>query len=60
MLGGGPASQHPRSQSHQIRGAVPRAVMALSSRYPQLLCILMRFFAETPLIRATAHRVRHA
>ena len=24
--------------------------MALSSRYPQLLCILMRFFAETSLI----------
>jgi len=60
MLGGGPASQHPRSQSHQIRRPVPRAVMALSSRYPQLLCILMWFFAETPLIRATAHRVRHA
>jgi hypothetical protein len=39
---------------------MPRAVMALSSRYPQLLCILMRFLAETPLIRATAHRVRHA
>jgi hypothetical protein len=24
--------------------------MALSSRYPQLLCILMRFFAETSLV----------
>jgi hypothetical protein len=29
---------------------MPRAVMALSSRYPQLLCILTRFFAETSLI----------
>jgi hypothetical protein len=29
--------------------------MALSSRYPQLLCILMRFFAETR--RVTAVRV---
>jgi hypothetical protein len=26
--------------------------MALSSRYPQLLCILMRFFAETSLVTA--------
>lgn len=31
---------------------MPRAVMALSSRYPQLLCILMRFFAETRLVTA--------
>jgi hypothetical protein len=31
---------------------MPRAVMALSSRYPQLLCILMRFFAETSLVTA--------
>jgi hypothetical protein len=29
---------------------MPRVVMALSSRYPQLLCILMRFFAETSLV----------
>jgi hypothetical protein len=29
---------------------MPRAVMALSSRYPQLLCILMRFFPETSLV----------
>jgi hypothetical protein len=34
---------------------MPRAVMALSSRYPQLLCILMRFFAETS--RVTAVRI---
>src|SRR5450631_1372290 len=46
MLGGGPASQHPQLQSQQIRGAMPRAVTSLSSRYPQLLCILMRFFAK--------------
>jgi len=52
MLGGGPASQHPRWQSHQIRRPLPRAVMALSSRYPQLLCILMWFFAETRLVAA--------
>jgi len=26
---------------------MPRVVMALSSRYPQLLCILLRFCAET-------------
>jgi hypothetical protein len=31
---------------------MPRAVMALSSRYPQLLCILMRFFVETSLVTA--------
>jgi len=30
--------------------------MALSSRYPQLLCILTRFFAETS--RVTAVRMR--
>jgi hypothetical protein len=29
---------------------MPRVVMALSSRYPQLLCILMRFCAETSLV----------
>src|ERR1700716_2984014 len=43
MLGGGPASQHPRMQSQQIRGALPRTVTPLSSRYPQLLCVLERF-----------------
>src|SRR6185503_12839130 len=58
MLGGGPASQHPRSQSHQIRRPMPRPVMALSSRYPQLLCILTEFSAETAFIRAIAHRAR--
>src|ERR1700687_1231775 len=43
MLGGGPASQHPRMQSQQIRGALPRTVTPVSSRYPQLLCVLMHF-----------------
>ena len=36
----------------RFRRPLPRAVMALSSRYPQLLCILMRFFAETSLVAA--------
>jgi hypothetical protein len=40
VLGGGPASQHPRRQTQQIRGHLPRAVTPLSSRYPQL----KRFF----------------
>jgi hypothetical protein len=34
---------------------MPRAVMALSSRYPQLLCILMRFSVE--MRAATAIRI---
>jgi len=45
MLGGGPTSQHPRSQSQQIRGLLPRAVTLASSRYPQLLCVLDAFSA---------------
>jgi hypothetical protein len=43
MLGGGPASQHPRMRSQQIRGALPRTVTALSLRYPQLMCVFGRF-----------------
>jgi hypothetical protein len=43
MLGGGPASQHPRMQSQQIRGVLPRTVTPVSLRYPQLLCVLARF-----------------
>jgi hypothetical protein len=46
MLGGGPTSQHPRMQSQQIREALPRAVMPVSWRYPQLLCVLARFFEK--------------
>jgi hypothetical protein len=52
MLGGGPASQHPQLQSQQIRGAMPRAVTLLSSRYPQLLWVF------DPIFRQNA--VRHA
>ena len=37
MLGGGPASQYPQIQSHQIRSALLHTAMPLSSRYPQLL-----------------------
>ena len=43
MLGGGPASQHPRTQSQQIRRPVPHTVTSLSLRYPQLLCIFGAF-----------------
>jgi hypothetical protein len=59
MLGGGPASQHPQLQSQQIRGAMPRAVTLLSSRYPQLLWFLIRFFAKMPFITPLTPR-RHA
>jgi len=30
-------------QSQQIRGVLPRTVTPVSSRYPQLLCVLARF-----------------
>jgi hypothetical protein len=30
-------------QSQQIRGALPRSVTRLSSRYPQLLCVFAHF-----------------
>jgi hypothetical protein len=30
-------------QSQQIRGVLPRTVTSVSSRYPQLLCVLSRF-----------------
>ena len=43
MLGGGPTSQHPRSQSQQICRPLPHTVTRASSRYPQLLCVLPRF-----------------
>ncbi|HWX07997.1 MAG TPA: hypothetical protein VN065_19375, partial [Bradyrhizobium sp.] len=39
MLGGGPASQHPRMLIQQIRRPLPRAVTPPSSRYPQMKCI---------------------
>src|ERR1700674_1151398 len=53
MLGGGPTSQHPRMRSQQIRGALPRTVTTLSSRYPQLLCVLAHFSRN---FRATTPR----
>jgi len=49
MLGGGPASQHPRIRSQQIRGALPRTVTPVSSRYPQLLCVLTPFLPRDAL-----------
>src|ERR1700732_1453799 len=65
MLGGGPASQHPRMQSQQIRGALPRTVTPVSLRYPQMLCILARFRpfdavcgAKIFTRRARSHRPR--
>jgi hypothetical protein len=54
MLGGGPASQHPRMQSQQIRRPLPRTVTSLSSRYPQLLCVLADF---SPLRRASHRKI---
>jgi hypothetical protein len=61
MLGGGPASQHPRMRSQQIRGALPRTVTALSARYPQLICVFARFSqnfrAMTPCNRFPAPRI---
>jgi hypothetical protein len=58
MLGGGPASQHPRNVIQQIREALPRAVTALSLRYPQLLCVFDGFLAAKP--RTAADRRRRA
>jgi hypothetical protein len=49
MLGGGPTSQHPQLQSQQIRGLLPRTVTQASSRYPQLLCVLTRFWRRDAL-----------
>src|SRR5882724_7371536 len=50
MLGGGPASQHPRYQTQQIRRRLPRAVTLQSSRYPQLLWVYGSFRAASPAI----------
>jgi hypothetical protein len=52
MLGGGPASQHPRRQSQQIRRLLPRAVTRVSSRYPQLLWVLRLFWRCDQLAQA--------
>jgi len=48
MLGGGPASQHPRRRTQQIRALLPRAVTSVSSRYPQLRCIFGWFWLANP------------
>ena len=45
LLGEGLASQQPQSSSEQIRARLPRAVMPVSLRYPQLLCIFGSFSA---------------
>jgi hypothetical protein len=49
-------------QSQQIRGALPRIVMPVSSRYPQLLCILAHFrkiFKVMPGRKAPSAVFRH-
>ena len=55
MLGGGPASQYPRTQSQQIRGALPPTVTPVSSAYPQLLCFFAVFSPSS-----TRHRREHS
>jgi len=44
-------------QSQQIRGALPRAVTLLSSRYPQLLCVFSHF-QPCDALRAAKIRAR--
>jgi hypothetical protein len=39
-------------QSQQIRRPLPRTVTSLSSRYPQLLCVLADFLAR----QSASHR----
>src|ERR1700733_6668249 len=46
MLGGGPASQYPRSVIEQIRERLPRVVSRVSLRYPQKLRLLACFWRE--------------
>jgi hypothetical protein len=58
MLGGGPASQHPRNQSQQIRSLLPHTVTSPSLRYPQLLCIFGVFYPFDAL-RAAKNRASH-
>jgi len=60
MLGGGPTSQHPQLQSQQIRGPLPRTVTQASSRYPQLLCVLTRFWRRDALHAFESFQVRDA
>jgi len=60
--GGGPTSQHPRHHFQQIRGVLPPAVTALSSCYPQLLCVFGRIFwnfhAQRPSVFISRWRSR--
>jgi hypothetical protein len=56
MLGGGPASQYPQIQSHQIRSALLHTAMPLSSRYPQLLRVFTGF-SPVAMRRAPQNRL---
>jgi|GEM_PF-2927054 hypothetical protein len=58
MLGGGPASQHPRMLIQQIRGPLPRAVTPPSSRYPQLKCIFDAISRKFPSAMPATHAPR--
>ena len=60
MLGGGPTSQYPRIRSQQIRGVLPRAVTLMSSRYPQLLCVLARVSLVVASLTLTQQRRAHS
>src|SRR5580692_7254010 len=51
MLGGGPASQYPRSIIEQIRERLPRVVTLVSLRYPQKLRLLACFWREAFALR---------
>ena len=51
MLGGGPASQYPRSVIEQIRERLPRVVTRVSLRYPQKLRLLACFWREVFALR---------
>jgi hypothetical protein len=53
---GGLASQQPHLSSEQIRWLVSRGVTPVSSRYPQLCCIFMRFRRAIVIARREAAR----
>src|ERR1700749_2305502 len=57
MLGGGPASQYPRSVIEQIRERLPRVGTLVSSRYPQKLRLLACFRREAfaSCVRIASH-----
>src|SRR3954468_2294956 len=56
MLGGGPASHYPQTQSQQIRWHMPRGVTRPSSRYPQLCWVFAGFSLHLPSLRANGSR----